>query len=288
MIATAGSRELGNQLEGGIGIAIVVVGQLLALKLPRGRHPQAPVAGAVEGRRLVRVLAIAQLLRQPPCQNCRVGKRGPFLARHPLGDCGVIGRRQGIGLARQGLPHRYADRSALGRDLGEHRVVIGGVGYNRHEIAVLRGGADQRHPANIDALNTILGAGSRGDRLGKRIEVADDEVDRRDPPFGEYRKIVRPVAPRQEARMDRRMKRLHPAVEHLGEAGNRRHLGDRQPGCRKDTRRPAGRDQGDAARCQRSGKRDDPGLVGDGNERALDLVQGRGHRRGILVEGSGV
>ena len=43
--------ELGDQLVGGVGVGVVVVGQLLALDLARGRDAGAGLAGAVEARR---------------------------------------------------------------------------------------------------------------------------------------------------------------------------------------------------------------------------------------------
>ena len=36
------------------------------------------------------------------------------------------------------------------------------------------------------------------------------------PLFGQRREVIRPVAPRQEPAMDRRVQGLDPAVEHLG------------------------------------------------------------------------
>ena len=165
---------LGHQFEGGIRVAIVVVGQLLTLELSRGGDSETGAVGAVKGRRLMRVFAIAQLLRQPAGKDCCLRKINPVLARHPLGDRGVIGSCQGIGLARQGPTHRSADRPAPCRDLGEHRLIISAIGYHRHGIVVLGGGAYQRHSADIDVLDTISSARSRGDGLGKGVQVTQD------------------------------------------------------------------------------------------------------------------
>src|SRR5271169_599232 len=229
----------------------------------------------------MRVLTIAQLLRQPPGQDCRLGKRDPFLAPHPLGDSRVIGRRQGIGLARQHPTHCCTHRPALGRELSKHLLVIGRVGHHRHGLMIFGSGTNQGHPADIDALDTIYGIGSRGDRLGKGIKVADDEVDWRNPPLGKCREIIQPVASRQEAGMDYRVEGLHPAVEDLRKTGDLRYLRDGQPGCSECPRRPAGRNQGDIARDQRGGEGNYPRLVADRKERTL------GHRRGFRIEGRG-
>jgi hypothetical protein len=63
--------ELGDQLERRVGVVDVVVAELLALQLGRWRRPAAFIAGDVEGRPLVRVLAIAQRLLQRPAKEDR-------------------------------------------------------------------------------------------------------------------------------------------------------------------------------------------------------------------------
>jgi hypothetical protein len=81
MIAHAAVRriELGDAFVSGVGVVDVVVGELLALRLPRGRDAEARVGRAIERRRLVRVLAVAQFLDQPAAEGAIVrrdiGKR---------------------------------------------------------------------------------------------------------------------------------------------------------------------------------------------------------------------
>src|SRR6516162_4402041 len=103
-------------------------------------------------------------------------------------------------------------------DIGKHRLVIATIGYHRHGIVILGGGTYQGHPADIDVLDTIGGTGSGGDDLGKRVKIAEDEVDRRHSVVGKCREVIRSVATRQKAGVDRRVKSLHPAVEHLAKA----------------------------------------------------------------------
>ena len=55
------------------------------------------------------------------------------------------------------------------------------------------------------------------------------------------------VAQRQQAAVDHRVQRLDPAVEHLGEAGQRGDVAHRQAGRAQRRRGAAGRDQLDAA-----------------------------------------
>ena len=97
--------KLSDQLEGGVGVAIIVVGQLLALELPRCRDPGTRVASAVERCRLVRVFTIAQPICQVPGKHEDIGKGHRFITAHPFGYRGVIGRSQCEGLVCEAAPH---------------------------------------------------------------------------------------------------------------------------------------------------------------------------------------
>ena len=79
MMATAGEFvELRHQLEGGVGVGEVVVGELLALVLHGGGHAGRALAADVEGGALVRVLAVAQRLRELAAERrARRGARSP-------------------------------------------------------------------------------------------------------------------------------------------------------------------------------------------------------------------
>ena len=55
-----GRIEFGHELIGRVGVVDVVVGQLLALDLPRGRDAGARLGGQVERRVLMRIFAVAQ------------------------------------------------------------------------------------------------------------------------------------------------------------------------------------------------------------------------------------
>ena len=63
------------------------------------------------------------------------------------------------------------------------------------------------------------------------------------------------------------MERLHPPVEHLGEAGDRRDVRDREPGLAQGARRPAGGDQLEPERDEPATKVLEAGLVAHGEER---------------------
>ena len=61
-------REFSDQLEGGVGIVEVVVGEFLALMLDGCGDAVTLLAVGIEGRRLMRVLAVARTCcaRRPP------------------------------------------------------------------------------------------------------------------------------------------------------------------------------------------------------------------------------
>ena len=86
MIATAAlafGGELGDQLVSRVGIVEIVVGEFLALQLRRGGYAEALLSGAVEGRRLMRVLAIAKRLGEPAGDQARRRVRLALDAREP-------------------------------------------------------------------------------------------------------------------------------------------------------------------------------------------------------------
>ena len=97
------SGELPDQAGAGIGIKQVVEAQFLPLMLVAGGHAFGFPAGLhVEGRRLVRVLAIAKALLLYQVQAEVVGQvcslLGYQLPFHPAGNGSVVGRRPPEGL----------------------------------------------------------------------------------------------------------------------------------------------------------------------------------------------
>ena len=129
---------------------------------------------------------------------------------------------------------------------------------------ILGGGADHRRPTDVDLLDR-LGQGHPGPGHGRleRIERHDDQVDRRNAVALEGLEVGGHVATGQDAAVNLRVQRLHPAVEHLGKAGVVGHLGDRQARLGQQLRGAAGGQQLHAERVQRAGEVDDAGLVRD-------------------------
>src|SRR5215472_15968218 len=231
----------------------------------------------------MRVLAVTQLLRQAAGQNHRLGKDDGLLARHPFGDRRIVGCRHRERFARERSPEIGADRPVAGGKRGEHAFVIGRVGDYRHGIVVFRSGADHGDAPNVDIFYARLGARARCDRLREGVEVADEKVDWGDAAFRQRGEMIRLLAPGQKAAMNGRVQCLDPAVEELCSAGDLCYLGDRQSGGHERARRSACRDECDAARRERAGERDNPGLVADRNEGASDEARVGGHRHGIRL-----
>ena len=171
MMATAGRLELGDQLEGGVGVVQVVVAERLALALFGGGDARAGLdraaIGPVEGGGLVRVLAVAQALA--PAAGERQARRegSPFCwassrrspSRRPR--CGHRPRRPGVGARRSEVAPALR-RSAPRPGRRSRRV-----GHHGDEAVVLgRRRADQGRPADVDVLDA--GARSRRQRPGSR------------------------------------------------------------------------------------------------------------------------
>ena len=275
---TRGRIERLHALPRRIGIGDVVVRKFLALQLrPVRQGARRRLGVAVERGALVRVLAIAQFLRlrQLHAEHRRVlgalrhaggralaavGQRGEV-----VGDHAVVG-----GGVREHLLRQHELGGALdlaGLQLGEHARVVHRVDDDRHVLPVLRRGTQHRRAADVDVLDRVFqrAVGPRGG-LRERVEVDDQEVDRRDAVLLQRRHVRRQIAPREQAAVDARVQRLHAAVEHLGKAGDLGHFGDGQAGLGEQLGGAAGGQQLDAGAVQFARELDDAGLVGDGEQ----------------------
>ena len=215
------------------------------------------------------VLAIAQGLAEGAGDGQAAGEGILAFAGEPGGDGGVIGGGTGIGLARELAAQGQRGAAMLG-EFGEHGVVLGDVGQDDDEIMVLRGGAGQRGAANVDVLHAIREGGAARHRGLEGIEVRDDHIDRGDMVLFHLRDVLGQVAPGQDAAMDLRHQRLHPAVHDLGEAGVVGHVDHGEAGVAQCLGGAAGGQDFHAARGQSLGEFHQSGFVGDGDQRAAD------------------
>ncbi len=226
----AGRRvELLDALERGVGVGDVVERQRLALQLLGGRDARlGGIALDVEGRRLVRVLAVTHRLRVAKLQvqrarECPLGF-GLHEAAEIVGDCTVVVRGVLEGLDREREARRVAD-AAGGFEFVEQPRIVGGVDDDGDRGVVLGRGAHHRRAADVDVLDRILEAAiGIGDGLLERVEVDDDQVDRLDAVLAHHR-VVFAAAP-EDAAVDFRMQCLDAAGHHLREAGVVGNLGD--------------------------------------------------------------
>jgi len=100
--------------------------------------------------------------------------------------------------------------------------------------------ADHRRAADVDLRDALGRCGAGGDGLGERVQVHHRELERFDLQLFELLDVrgVLPVG--EQARVDPRVERLHPAVQALGEAGEGLHLRDRHAEGRDRGGRAAG------------------------------------------------
>ena len=154
---------------------------------------------------------------------------------------------------------------------GLEDVTVGrGIGDDRDGGVVLGGRAHHGRAADVDLLDAVLHACTRGDGVGEGIEVDDDEVEGGDLQLLELPHVVLEPGVGEDARVDPRVQGLDPAVEALGEAGEVLDLGHRQaePGDRRGG--AAGRDQLDPGVGEPAHEVLEAGLVVDGDEGTAD------------------
>ena len=245
----------------------------------RGETRARAVERPVEGRRLVRVLAVAEGQRalgvEPQPRRELVGRRRRRARRSRRAEIGgdrrVVLCRPPERLLREPVARGLAEPALLSPELVEHERVLGRVGHDADARVVLGRGADQRRAAYVDLLDRL---GERHTRLRhrrlERIERDDDQVDRRDTVPVERLQMRGHVPSSEDPAVDLRVERLHPAVEHLGEPGDVAHLTDGDARLAQEPGRPPGREDLDAEPRERPGEVDDAGLVVDRDERAPD------------------
>ena len=192
--------KVAHGVPSGLGVEEVVVRQRLALQL-LGTHERGGGGGetgevvgeAVHGGRLVRVLAVAQVLgllelegerrrRLELLGSGRSGNRAALeLRHHPVGDRRVICRGGGVDLRLQGAAQTERGGAVVGAHLGEDGLVVGGVTHHGHRIGVLGGGAQHGGAADVDVLDGVdEGDVGLGHGLLELVEVHHDHVDHAD------------------------------------------------------------------------------------------------------------
>src|ERR1051325_1001728 len=265
-----------HALPRGVGICDVVVGQLLALHLAVGGD--ATRGGpfiSIEGRALVRVLAVAQVLELLELQvehvriflsAVRAVERGEV-----VGDRAIVRRRVREHLCRE-LEARRRRHFARRAHLIQHPRIIRRADQHGAPGVVLGRGAQHGRSADVDVLDRVFEAALRiGHRSLERVEIHHQEIDSADSGALQRGDVGRIVAPREQAGVDLRMQRLDASVEHLRKAGVRGDFGGGDALLAQELRRAAGGHELDPEGGQGARKLDDARLVGDAEKSPADF-----------------
>jgi len=174
---------------------------------------------------------------------------------------------EGLDGERRAQPVRHGTFGVQG---GQDRRVAAGVRDDGHAGMVLGRRPDHRRPADVDLLDEAvevelapqgaLGGGGEG------IEVDDHQLERLDPGRGQLLAVGGQPAIGQDPAVDPGVERLHAPVEHLREAGDGGHVGDRQARLAEGPGGPPRAHELEAAGDEAGGERDQAVLVGDRQE----------------------
>ena len=104
--------------------------------------------------------------------------------------------------------------------LGKRLFVIRGVGQHDHVAAVFGGASEHRRPAYVYVFHNLVEALARHNRLLKRVKVDYNHVYSLDFKLLQTAHMFGIVSFCKQPRVNCGMKRLYPAVETLGKAGN--------------------------------------------------------------------
>ena len=192
--AGRGLGELPDQPQGTVEVEQVVVGQLLAVPDRRRSPGSGPRRRRLHVERglLVRVLAVSQRRAEREAKLERLGKRRGRIAASGARDgrLQVIGDRPG---RRRPVRWNAASGQARGDRPASSRPVRGsrrsGPRTGRGSVTTatcawfLAAARIERGAADVDVLDRLGERGiGPGDRRLERIEVHDDQVDRRESP----------------------------------------------------------------------------------------------------------
>jgi hypothetical protein len=122
----------------------------------------------------------------------------------------------------------------------EHAAVVAGRNHHGHVSIIFGRGTQHGRAADVDVLDCVLeGAPLSGHGLLKGIEVHDHQVDGLDAVLFHLLHMFRIAAPAEDPAMHLGVQGLDPAVEHLGESREFRHILDLDPGIAKHLCRSA-------------------------------------------------
>ena len=214
----------------------------------------------------MRVLTIAQRLRQRPAHGAVLGRPAFQLQRHPARYGRIISCRTGIGSQRQILPVAQWCRAVVSAHLSQQRSIIRRVHHHIYKRMVLGRRTDHRRTANIDVFDTGVIIGTLRHRRLERIKVYHQQVDRPDTVFVHRHQVIFIIPQRQQPAMDHWVQRFHAAIHHLGKTRQLGHIPNLQPRVSQAARGAARADQFHAMLGQRLTQFDQAGFVGYGKQ----------------------
>jgi len=276
-----GGIKFGHQLERGVGVVDVVVGEFFSLQDLRGGRTGALFERCVERGALMRVFAVAHGLFEIAGEGNLARVIG-ILRGEPAGDCGIVTGRVGIGAGRQFFAKVEGCRAVIRGHVFEHGRIICGVGDNGDEGVIFGGGAHHGGAADIDVFDAFIVIRALGHRRGEGVEVDDDKVDIADAVVFLRAFMVGIVADGQNSAMHLWVQCFHAAIHHFGKARVIRDFLDRKARVFERLERAAGGEDFHAVFCKALREIDEAGFVGHGYQGAFDLGGGGGGHGGVF------
>ncbi len=264
-----------HAFQRGVGVGHVVERQLLALQLPGGGDAGFVRLLDVKGGLLMRVLAVAHVLRLDELHVVGAREQAAIFGAELLGAlvdaAEVVGDHAVIAGGVLERLERQVEALGIGQpavlQVVDHCRVVLGVDHDGDILVVLRRAADHGRAADIDILDGVRqGATGLGHGGGERVEVDRHQIDRRDAVLGHDCTVQ--ITTAEDAAVDLRMQGLHPAIHHFREAGV---VGDFDGGDAILAQQLEGATGGqdlDAKGFEFTGEVDDAGLVGHADQRA--------------------
>ena len=219
---TGGLGEGLHTLQRRVGVGDVVVAQFLALQLlGRSNGGRCRIAFGVEGRFLVRVLAVAHVLGLFEIQVD--GAREvvivftDFLAE-VVGNGAVVSGGVFEGLDGQIESQGVGQGAVVGCHVVQNALVICSGGHNADAGIVLGGGTYHGGAANIDVFDGVFQGAIRVGHGGlERVQVDHHQINAADAVVRHYLLVLAATA--QDAAVHFRVQGLHPAGHHFRETG---------------------------------------------------------------------
>ncbi len=265
--------EFRDKLQRRIGIRNIVEGKRFALQLAGGRDAEPPIARQIETGGLVRVFAVAEGAREAAAKGPAWPVPSVGRGSQPIGDGCVVGGGTREGPLGEAQARGAGGRPAMAREFGDQRPVVVTVDHNRDIAMIFCCSADHGGAADVDVLDAFGERRALGHGLLERVQIDDQEIDRRDVVGLHRSDMIRIVAARQKAPMHLWVERLESPIHHLGEAGQAGDVADWKPSGGQCRVSASGRNELDAV-LQKSGREfDDVRFVGHREKGTSDRSQ---------------